>query len=75
VIEVPAIFKYALILFMVSAGPDGREHVAGARYAVDFETLADCERVANNVLAVIDVPEGHSPHFACIPLELARPRS
>ncbi len=74
-IEVIPIFKYALIFFMVSTGPDGREQTSGSRYPVDFETLADCERVANEVLAVIDVPEGQFPHSACIPLELAQPRS
>jgi hypothetical protein len=74
VIEVAPIFKYALILFMVSTGPDGQEQVSGSRYPVDFETLADCERVSAEVLAVIDVPEGHSPHATCIPLDQARTR-
>jgi hypothetical protein len=61
--------KWVLIFYMVYA-PNGIEQsVTHQRNETDFSTLAECQKYANDRLAVIDVAPDYNPYFACVPIE------
>jgi hypothetical protein len=61
--------KWALIFFMVYAPQGIEKSVTYQRNETNFHTLSDCQTAGNDRLAVIDVPEGYNPSFACVPID------
>jgi hypothetical protein len=59
--------KWVLIFYMVHTTPGGEESVTHHRDEKTYTSLASCQTAGNDRLAVIDVPEGYSPYFACVP--------
>ncbi len=65
-IDVSKSLRWALILFSISTGVDGKEVVSHAP-ASFHESFATCHQEGERILSVIDVVEGVQVRFACIP--------
>ncbi len=62
--------NWVLIFYTVVLPLDGgKEERSFHLYERGFETHAKCEEYGHSKLALIDVPPGVNPNFACIPIE------